>query len=62
LVRDARKILGTEKVIIGSGGIMNAKDAQEKINAGADLIQIYSGFIYQGPALIREITKALRSH
>ncbi|MEY4866288.1 MAG: hypothetical protein RLY64_542, partial [Bacteroidota bacterium] len=48
LVRDARKILGTEKVIIGSGGIMNAKDAQEKINAGADLIQIYSGFIYQG--------------
>ncbi|MEY4852526.1 MAG: hypothetical protein RIS99_921 [Bacteroidota bacterium] len=62
LVRDARKILGTEKVIIGSGGIMNAKDAQEKINAGADLIQIYSGFIYQGPALIREITKALRSY
>jgi len=62
LVRDARKIIGTEKVIIGSGGIMNAKDAQEKINAGADLIQIYSGFIYQGPALIREITKALRSH
>ena len=62
LVRDARKILGNEKVIIGSGGIMNAKDAQEKINAGADLIQIYSGFIYQGPALIREITKALRSH
>jgi len=62
LVRDARKILGTDKVIIGSGGIMNAKDAQEKMNAGADLIQIYSGFIYQGPALIREITKALRSH
>ena len=62
LVRDARKILGKEKVIIGSGGIMNAKDAKEKIEAGADLIQIYSGFIYQGPALIREITKALRSH
>jgi dihydroorotate dehydrogenase len=62
LVRDARKILGKDKVIIGSGGIMNAKDAKEKIEAGADLIQIYSGFIYQGPALIREITKALRSH
>lgn len=62
LVRDARNILGKDKVIIGSGGIMNAKDAQEKIEAGADLIQIYSGFIYQGPALIREITKALRSH
>ncbi|MFY8131992.1 MAG: quinone-dependent dihydroorotate dehydrogenase [Bacteroidia bacterium] len=62
LVRDARKILGKDKVIIGSGGIMNAKDAKEKIEAGADLIQIYSGFIYHGPALIREITKALRSH
>jgi dihydroorotate dehydrogenase len=60
LVRRAREILGKEKIIIGSGGIMNAKDAREKIMAGADLIQIYSGFIYQGPQLIREITQELR--
>ncbi len=60
LVRRAREILGKEKIIIGSGGIMNAKDAREKIIAGADLIQIYSGFIYQGPQLIREITQELR--
>jgi len=61
LVRDARSILGKEKVIIGSGGIMSGKDAQEKLNAGADLIQIYSGFIYQGPKLIQQITKEIRN-
>ena len=61
LVRDARAIVGNEKVIVGSGGIMNANDAVEKLNAGADLIQIYSGFIYRGPSLIREITEGIRS-
>lgn len=45
--------------IIGVGGIHSAADAIEKINAGASLIQIYSGFIYEGPALIKEINKAL---
>ncbi len=43
--------------IIGVGGIMNPKDAQEMLNAGADLVQIYTGFIYEGPKLIREIKK-----
>lgn len=41
--------------IIGSGGIFNAEDAYEKIRAGASLIQIYTGFIYRGPSLIREV-------
>jgi dihydroorotate dehydrogenase len=45
--------------IIGVGGIMNVPDAMEKFNAGADLIQLYSGFIYQGPQLIKDINKAL---
>ena len=45
--------------IIGVGGIHSAEDAIEKINAGADLIQIYTGFIYEGPSLIRSINKAL---
>jgi dihydroorotate dehydrogenase len=44
--------------IIAAGGIMSAKDAMEKIQAGANLVQIYTGFIYRGPRLIREITKA----
>ena len=45
--------------IIGVGGIHSAQDAIDKINAGADLIQIYTGFIYEGPSLIRSINKAL---
>ena len=45
--------------IIGVGGIHSAKDALEKIEAGADLIQIYTGFIYEGPSLIKKINKAL---
>ncbi len=45
--------------IIGVGGIHSAKDALEKIEAGADLVQIYTGFIYEGPTLIKTINKAL---
>ena len=45
--------------VIGVGGIHSVKDAIEKIDAGADLIQIYTGFIYEGPALIKKINKEL---
>jgi dihydroorotate dehydrogenase len=45
--------------IIGVGGIMSAADAKEKIEAGASLIQIYSGLIYRGPDLVREIAETL---
>ena len=45
--------------IIGVGGIHSANDALEKIEAGADLVQIYTGFIYEGPSLIRNINKML---
>ncbi len=45
--------------IIGVGGIHSAQDALEKIEAGADLVQIYTGFIYEGPKLIRKINKAI---
>lgn len=45
--------------IIGVGGIHSSEDAIEKINAGASLVQIYTGFIYEGPKLIREINEAL---
>jgi dihydroorotate dehydrogenase len=46
-------------VIIGVGGIHSAEDALEKIKAGASLVQIYTGFIYEGPALIKRILKGL---
>jgi dihydroorotate dehydrogenase len=45
--------------IIGVGGIHSAEDALEKINAGADLVQIYTGFIYEGPSLIKKINTAI---
>ena len=45
--------------IIGVGGIHSPEDAIEKLNAGASLIQLYTGFIYEGPALIKRINKAL---
>ena len=45
--------------IIGVGGIHSAEDALEKIAAGADLVQVYTGFIYEGPKLIKSINKAL---
>ena len=45
--------------IIGVGGIHSAEDAIEKLNAGASLVQLYTGFIYEGPALVKRINKAL---
>jgi len=45
--------------IIGVGGIHSAEDALEKLEAGADLLQLYTGFIYEGPKLIKDINKAL---
>lgn len=45
--------------IIGVGGIHSADDAIEKLNAGASLVQLYTGFIYEGPALIKEINKRI---
>jgi len=46
--------------IIGVGGILSGADAAEKINAGASLVQIYSGLIYRGPALVAECAEAIR--
>lgn len=45
--------------IIGVGGIHSADDAIKKIEAGADLVQIYTGFVYEGPGLVKRINKAL---
>lgn len=46
--------------IIGSGGIYNGEDANTKMNAGASLIQVWTGFIYEGPAIVKNICKAIR--
>jgi len=61
IVRQFSEALGGELPIIAAGGIMCAADAQAKIDAGASLVQIYTGFIYQGPDLVREIARTLAS-
>ncbi len=53
--------LGENIPIIGVGGIMTAEDAMDKLHAGAKLIQLYTGFIYHGPPLIRDILLKLQS-
>ena len=45
--------------IVGVGGIHSAEDALEKLEAGADLVQLYTGFIYEGPSLVKQINKAI---
>ncbi len=59
VIRYLRKELGADFPIIGVGGIHSAADAIEKLDAGADLIQLYTGFIYEGPALAKRINQAL---
>ncbi|QWE15435.1 quinone-dependent dihydroorotate dehydrogenase [Polynucleobacter sp. AP-Sving-400A-A2] len=62
VVRSLKEYLGAAIPIVGVGGIMTGKDAQEKLVAGASLVQIYSGLIYRGPKLISECAAALKGH
>ena len=59
VIRKLRAELGSEVPIIGVGGIMSGEDAREKLAAGASLVQIYTGLIYRGPALVTECVEAL---
>ena len=53
-----RREAGPELPIIGVGGIFSAADAREKLAAGATLVQVYTGLIYRGPALVHELLEA----
>ena len=57
VIRSMRQKLGSEYTIIGVGGIDSPEAAQEKLAAGANLVQVYSGLIYEGPGLIKRICK-----
>ena len=59
VIRLLRQHLGAQFPIIGVGGILTGYDAVSKIEAGADVVQIYTGLIYKGPALVHEVAKAL---
>ncbi|MES2605561.1 MAG: quinone-dependent dihydroorotate dehydrogenase [Pseudomonadota bacterium] len=60
VVNQLTQALAGSMPVIGVGGIMNGEDAVAKIEAGAALVQIYSGFIYRGPALIADAARALK--
>jgi dihydroorotate dehydrogenase len=59
VIRRLRAALGPRVPIIGVGGVMSGADAAAKIDAGADLVQIYTGFIYRGPTLVTEAARAM---
>ena len=59
VVRQLAQALAGELPVIGVGGIMAAADARERIAAGASLVQLYTGLVYRGPALVRECIAAL---
>ncbi|MBS1559058.1 MAG: quinone-dependent dihydroorotate dehydrogenase [Bacteroidetes bacterium] len=61
VISHLRLKLGKNYPIIGVGGILCPEDAVEKIKAGADLVQVYTGFIYEGPGLAKKICTALSS-
>jgi dihydroorotate dehydrogenase len=59
VIRQLRSALGKNYPIVGVGGVLSGEDAKSKIEAGADLVQIYTGLIYQGPGLVGEVARAL---
>lgn len=60
VIRQLRAALGPRFPIIGVGGVMSAADARAKRDAGADLVQIYTGLIYKGPQLVEDCARALK--
>ncbi|WP_119355199.1 quinone-dependent dihydroorotate dehydrogenase [Azohydromonas sediminis] len=59
VIRRLRTALGAGVAIVGVGGVMSGTDARAKLDAGADLVQLYTGLIYRGPALVSEVARAL---
>jgi dihydroorotate dehydrogenase len=60
VIGQLRAALGKHYPIIGVGGVMSGAEAVAKIAAGADLVQIYTGLIYRGPALVSEAARELK--
>ena len=59
-LRTMRQLLGKELTLIGVGGVHSPETALAKLDAGANLVQLYSGLVYEGPTLVRSILKSLR--
>ncbi|HVO08567.1 MAG TPA: quinone-dependent dihydroorotate dehydrogenase, partial [Burkholderiaceae bacterium] len=61
VIRVLRAELGRRVPIVGVGGVLSGADACAKLDAGADLVQVYTGLIYRGPGLVSECARAMRS-
>ncbi|MCB0832949.1 MAG: quinone-dependent dihydroorotate dehydrogenase [Bacteroidetes bacterium] len=59
VIRYIKQQMGGKVVVIGVGGVFTADDAYDKIKAGASLIQVYTGFVYQGPLICRQLNRGL---
>ena len=59
VVRYLRNKLSADIAIVAVGGIFTGKDAKEKLDAGADLVQVWTGFLYEGPAMVRRMLRSL---
>lgn len=59
VLRSVRERVGPGYPLIGVGGVFTAGDARAKLDAGADLVQVYTGFVYEGPTLARRLSRAL---
>jgi dihydroorotate dehydrogenase len=59
VIKQLRAAVGKTYPIIGVGGVLSGEDAQSKIEAGADLVQIYTGLIYQGPGLVSQVARSI---
>ena len=62
VLRYLHKGIGNSLPIIASGGIFKGADAQSKMDAGANLVQIWTGFIYEGPGMVKNICTHLSNH
>lgn len=59
MIRQVRREVGARVTLIGVGGIKDGGSAREKLDAGADLIQIYTGLVYRGPGIIPSILRSI---
>jgi dihydroorotate dehydrogenase len=59
VVRYLRNKLSKDIAIVAVGGVFTGKDAKEKLDAGADLVQVWTGFLYEGPAMVRRMLRSL---
>ena len=61
LIKEMYNLTGGKITLIGVGGILNGRDAYEKIKAGASLVQLYTGFVYEGPKIINSINLEIKN-